>query len=256
MNTPPPTVLVFAGNDPSGGAGLCADIQALTHAGCHTLPVVTCTTVQNTMNVLEKNPLTGRQIIAQAEAVLDDIPVTVCKIGLLGSVDIVLAVRDILLKYPHLTVVLDPILAAGGGHSFATGQIRDAMVEYLLPLTDIATPNSQEVRALAGVDSLQEAALNLLSIGCRYVCVTGTHEESVDVQNILFDHSGQLQAWQWPRLVGSYHGSGCTFASSLAGFLAQGQEIITAVYQAQSYTWHSLQRGYSLGKGQLLPRRL
>jgi len=253
---PPPTVLVFAGNDPSGGAGLCADIQALASMNCHAAPVVTCLTIQDTRNVLESMPLSGAKVRAQAEAVLVDMPIAVCKIGLLGSVDIVEAVALVLLKYPQIPVVLDPVLAAGGGQSLMQGNVCSAIIEQLLPLTQIITPNSQEARTLSQETQLEAAANQLMNYGCQYVCITGTHEDTPSVVNTLYHQGQRLKSWRWPRLPDSYHGSGCTFASSLAGQLAQGIDILTATEQAQQYTFRSLQRGYRPSQGQALPNRL
>lgn len=256
-HTQPPIVLVFAGNDPSGGAGLCADIQTLASQGCHTAPVVTSITTQDTCNVFESIPLSGAQVAAQAEVVLADMPIAACKIGLIGSTEIVEAIQSILLKYPHIPVILDPILAAGGGQLLAGLSVREAMIKKLLPIIKIITPNSQEVRALTGVtQSLDKAAAQLMNAGCQYVCITGTHENTPTVINTLYGHGQRIKSWIWPRLPQSYHGSGCTFASSLAGLLAQGKEVIVAVSEAQHYTWTSLQRGYRPGRGQALPNRL
>ncbi len=255
--THPPIVLVFAGNDPSGGAGLCADIQALASQGCHAAPVVTCITTQDTRNVLESLPLSGALVAAQAEAVLADIRVAACKIGLLGSVEIVEAVQQVLLKYPHLPVILDPVLVAGGGKSFSNGNVCETIIKKLLPLTQIITPNSLEARTLTGTtQSLDAAAAQLIDYGCQYVCITGTHEDTPTVENTLYCHEKRVKSWTWTRLPHSYHGSGCTFAASLAGLLAQGKDMLTAVYEAQHYTWTTLQRGYQPGHGQALPNRL
>jgi hydroxymethylpyrimidine/phosphomethylpyrimidine kinase len=254
--TRPPIVLVFAGNDPTGGAGLCADIQALASQGCHAAPVVTCITVQNTHNVMQNLPLPGIQVAAQAEAILADMPIAACKIGLLGSVEIIAAVQQILLQHPQLPVILDPILAAGGGYALATSDIRQAMIEKLLPLTQILTPNSQEARALTNhPDSLDTAAIQLMALGCRFICITGTHENTTQVTNTLYGNGRKLKSWNWNRLPHEYHGSGCTLAASLAGLMAQGKDVETAVAEAQTYTWQSLHNGYQPGLGQWLPNR-
>ncbi|MEK8017594.1 MAG: hydroxymethylpyrimidine/phosphomethylpyrimidine kinase [Candidatus Parabeggiatoa sp.] len=253
---PPPTVLVFAGNDPSGGAGLCADIQALASMNCHAAPVVTCLTIQDTRNVLESMPLSGAKVRAQAEAVLADMPIAAIKIGLLGNVEIVEAVAQVLLKYPQIPVVLDPVLAAGGGQSLMQGNVCSAIRAQLLPLIQIITPNSQEARTLSQETQLEAAAAQLMNFGCQYVCITGTHEDTPRVVNTLYHQGQQLQSWTCPRLPDSYHGSGCTFASSLAGQLAQGIDILTATEKAQQYTFHSLQRGYRPSQGQALPNRV
>ncbi len=253
----PPIVLVFAGNDPSGGAGLCADIQALASQGCHAAPVVTCITTQDTRKVFENIPLSGEKVAAQAEAVLNDMPIAACKIGLLGNVEIVEAVEQVLLKFPRMPVILDPVLSAGSGESLTEDKVSDAIVNKLLPLTEIITPNSLEVRALTNVTgSLDAAAAKLMDYGCQFVCITGTHEDTLLVENILYGQGQRLKSWTWSRLPHSYHGSGCTFSASLAGLLAHNQEMSTAVYKAQQYTWTSLQRGYLPGQGQALPNRL
>lgn len=248
----PPTVLVIAGNDPSGGAGLCADIQTLAQHGCHTAPVVTCITTQNTSKVLASLPLAGDLVASQADTILQDMPIVACKIGLLGNVEIVEAVQSVLINYPNLPVILDPVLSSGNGQSLTQKNICAAIIAKILPLTTIITPNSLEARTLTGKDELEVAAQKLIEYGCKDVCITGTHEATAMVINTLYGK----QSWTWKRLPHSYHGSGCTFASSLAGYIAQGNDIITAVSKAQDYTWNSLNNGYKPGGGQHLPLRV
>jgi len=250
-------VLIFAGNDPSGGAGLCADIQALAYTNCHAAPVITCTTVQNSRQVFDIKPFSGKYVTAQAQAVLSDMPIDAFKIGLLGSVEIIESIAEILKKYPKIPLIFDPILAAGSGRTFANNEIKNAMIRYLLPLTYILTPNSQEARNLTNKNNeLEESALQLMDWGCQYVCVTGTHENTTKVTNTLYGQGKFLKSWYWQRLPYNYHGSGCTFASHLAGKIAQGIDIIEAVYAAQQYTWQSLKQGFYLGQGQAFPNRL
>ncbi|MBE9562403.1 MAG: bifunctional hydroxymethylpyrimidine kinase/phosphomethylpyrimidine kinase [Proteobacteria bacterium] len=248
----PPTVLVIAGNDPSGGAGLCADIQTLTQHGCHTAPVVTCITTQNTSKVLASLPLAGDLVANQAKAVLQDMTVAVCKIGLLGNIEIVEAVQSILQNYPNLPIILDPVLASGNGQSLTQKNISNAIISKILPLITVITPNSLEARILTNENKLETAAQKLIDYGCKYVCITGTHEKTDMVINTLYGE----KSWTWTRLPHNYHGSGCTFASSLAGNIAQGEDITTAVYKAQNYTWNSLYHGYKPGHGQHLPMRV
>jgi len=253
----PPIVLVIAGNDPTGGAGICADIQTLAQQGCHAAPVITCVTVQDTHNVHAKNPLSGKLIREQALSVLADMPIAACKIGLLGSVEIIEAVAEILQAYPEMPVILDPVLAAGGGNNLSNAAILDAMRELLLPRTFLLTPNSQEARTLTAPElNLEQAANELLNRGCKHVCITGTHENTAQVVNTLYSPNVTPQAWTWERLPHSYHGSGCTFASSAAAGIAKGLEITAAVYAAQVYTWQSLQQGFIATTGQALPLRV
>jgi hydroxymethylpyrimidine/phosphomethylpyrimidine kinase len=251
------TVLTIAGNDPSGGAGITADIEAIISQGCFVLPVITCVTVQDTCNVLSINPLAPELVIEQARAVLEDLSINAIKIGLLGSEEIVEAVHEILADYPDIPVVLDPILTAGGGQGLASDNLIEAMKELLLPYTNVLTPNTLEALQLVpGADGVHAAALALQEMGCEYVLVTGTHDATPAVINRLYGQQQELKKFQWQRLPNTFHGSGCTLSAALAGLLAQGLDIFEAVEQAQDYTWRSLQAGGRLGMGQHHPNRL
>jgi hydroxymethylpyrimidine/phosphomethylpyrimidine kinase len=250
-------VLIIAGNDPTGGAGITADIESIISQGCFAFPVITCVTVQDTCDVVSINPLDSELILEQARTVLEDLSVQAIKIGLLGSEENVEAVHELLADYPDIKVVLDPILASGGGQPLASEGIIDAIKELLLPYTTVLTPNTVEALQLfPEADSIQAAALALQELGCEYVLVTGTHENSPNVINRLYGKQQELQKYNWERLPNIYHGSGCTLSSSLAGLLAQGVDILEAVEQAQQFTWHSLKYGGRLGMGQYHPNRL
>jgi hydroxymethylpyrimidine/phosphomethylpyrimidine kinase len=253
----PPVVLVFAGHDPSGGAGIQADIEALASQGCHAATVITALTVQDTRDVQDFRPLDAVELIAQARAVLEDMPVATFKLGMLGSVENIEAIHTILNDYPEIPVVFDPVLASGGGTGLGGPELIQAMQVLLLPMTTVLTPNSPEARALArGADTLDACALSLLDAGTDYVLVTGTHEDSRHVDNRLHHEDRLLETFTWERLPGSYHGSGCTLASSLAGLLARGLDPFAAAHEAQDYTWNALRQGYRPGLGQQLPNRL
>jgi hydroxymethylpyrimidine/phosphomethylpyrimidine kinase len=259
MNPAPrkiPVVLAFAGHDPSGGAGVQADIEALASQGCHAATVITALTVQDTEDVAGFMAVEATQIIAQARAVLEDIPVAAIKIGMLGSIENAEAVHSILTDYPEIPVVFDPVLASGRGTDLGGSELIEVVQALLLPVTTILTPNSPEARALApGADTLDACALALLDHGIDYVLVTGSHEHTTHVINRLYGDQRLLETFTWERLPHSYHGSGCTLAASLAGLLAQGLEPFTAFHEAQDYTWNSLRHGYRPGLGQHLPHR-
>jgi hydroxymethylpyrimidine/phosphomethylpyrimidine kinase len=184
-------------------------------------------------------------------------PVDAIKIGMLASHEIVEAVHSILVDYPDIPVILDPVMASGGGNTLMEDEMQDALLTLLLPQTTILTPNSLEARRLApDSDTLDACAMSLLDHGCRYVLITGTHENTQQVHNTLYGNNRKLETYSWDRLEGSYHGSGCTLASAIAALIAQGQEPLTALFEAQNFTWQSLQHGYQLGMGQKLPNRL
>lgn len=252
-----PVVMVFSGNDPSGGAGIQADIEALISHGCHTAPVVTALTIQDTQDVIGYTPLDGGLIVEQARAVLEDMPVSAFKLGLLPSSEAVEAVHSILSDYQDIPVVMDPVIASGSGTTIADDDAIDAMVELLLPQATVLTPNSREARLLAPqADSLDACAMALLERGTEFVLITGTHENTPNVVNTLYANNRVMDSFTWERLEGSFHGSGCTLASSISGLLAQGLEPFTAIHEAQEYTWQALAEGYRIGMGQRIPNRL
>ena len=272
----PPLVLVFAASDPSSGAGIQADILTLASLGCHPLTAVTAVTVQDTVGVESIHPVEPEVLERQARAVLEDMPVAAFKIGVLGSVENVVAVAEIVSDYPDIPLVFDPVLASGRGDSLSGEAMISAMRELLLPQTTILTPNAPEARRLAeqheedegGVDegegaegdagepSTDECARRLVEMGAQYVLVTGTHEATPQVVNVLYGQEGYLRRDRWDRLPGSYHGSGCTLASAITACLASGASVEDAVREAQEYTWQSLAAGFRPGMGQFIPDRL
>jgi len=247
--------LAIGGHDPCGGAGIQADIEAIGALGGHAASVITCLTVQDTCNVQQLIPIDPKVVIAQAEAVLADLPVNAIKIGLIGDAAVAHALAQLLIRHPTIPVVLDPVLAAGGGTPLASEKLRQTMLQELLPLTYLLTPNSHEARTLAGTANLSDCAEILLQQGCQHLLITGTHEESNEVINNLYSPEGLIEHWQWPRLPDEYHGSGCTLAAAIAALLAQGQNLIEALSQAQNFAWQSLAHAQKLGRGQALPDR-
>ncbi len=251
-----PVVLVFAGLDPCGGAGIQADIEAIAAQGCHAASIVTCLTVQDTRNLYRSSPVNADLVRHQAQILCADVPIAAIKLGLLGSIAMVETVSAFLHEHKsHIPVICDPVLAAGGGQELATAHLLEVMREILLPQVSLLTPNSLEARRLAGCENLAEAAHKLCEFGCQQVLITGTHESSERVEHRCYNADGCFDVQSWERLPGEYHGSGCTLAASLAAQLAQGKPLVEALTQAQSYTWHTLQAAFQIGQGQAIPRR-
>ena len=257
----PAIVLVFAGTDPSGGAGLQADIMTLASMGCHPLSVITAATIQDTMGVEDIMPLDAEWVADQARCVLEDMPVAAFKIGLIGSVENIAAIAEIVSDYPEIPLILDPVLASGRGDEMVTDEMIAALLELLIPQSTIITPNSVEARRLAQNEGeedldLAECARRLLATGCEYVLITGTHENTPQVVNTLYSQDGVVRTDTWDRLAASYHGSGCTLASAIAATVANGLDIGDAVRDAQEYTWQTLKAAFRPGMGQYIPDRL
>jgi hydroxymethylpyrimidine/phosphomethylpyrimidine kinase len=257
----PPLVLTFAASDPSGGAGIQADLLTLASMGCHPLSVITAITVQDSAGVEGMLAIDADWVADQARCLLEDMPVDAFKIGVLGSVENIAAIAEIVSDYPDVPLILDPVLASGRGDELANDDMTHALRELLLPQTTILTPNSLEVRRLAEAEededlTLEQCAARLIETGCEFVLITGTHENTPQVVNTLYSKSGVVRSDTWPRLPGSFHGSGCTLASAIAAMLANGLDLPEAVREAQDYTWQTLKKAYRPGMGQLLPDRL
>lgn len=256
MTETPPLVLVFAGSDPTGGAGIQADIETIASLGCRAAPVITAVTAQDTHGVKEFTALDPALVIAQARAVLADMPVAAFKIGMIGSAVNASAIASIVRDYLDIPLVIDPVLASGRGDALADEPLADAFRTLLLPQATLTTPNSIEARRLASAaDTLDACAQELLAGGCEYVLITGTHEMTPAVENRLYGNLRLLESFTWERLPGEFHGSGCTLASACAATLAHGFEIVNAVHEAQEFTWNSLKHGLRVGKGQSVPDR-
>ncbi|MFC0251372.1 bifunctional hydroxymethylpyrimidine kinase/phosphomethylpyrimidine kinase [Massilia consociata] len=241
-----PTVLVFAGLDPSGGAGLAADITAIGALGAHALPVATALTVQDNNRVHAVQPVDAAFVIRQADALVDTCRIDAVKIGIPGSADNAAAIARLLRRLraanPGLPVVLDPVLASGNGDALGRGNATDALAE-LLPLATIVVPNLPEAQALG-------------RLPCAHVLVTGGHGEEDIITNRWLRDGVEARAWRLPRLPHTYHGSGCTLAAAIAARLALGDAVEAALDQAQAYCHQTLAHAFRIAPGQRIPRRI
>jgi hydroxymethylpyrimidine/phosphomethylpyrimidine kinase len=244
----PPLALTFAASDPTGGAGLQADLLTLAALGCHPLSVVTGVTVQDTSGVEHLEAVDAALVARQAERVLAETRVAAFKVGVVGSAANARAIAAITAARAEVPLVLDPVLASGRGDPLAGDAVVQALLEFLVPRASVITPNTLEEARLGG-------AKRLLERGCRYVLVTGTHDSTAEVVNRLYDRGGLVREDRWQRLPGSYHGSGCTLASAIAALLAKGRPVPDAVREAQEFTWRSLAAAFRTGAGQALPNR-
>lgn len=251
-----PIVMAMSGADPTGGAGIQADIETIASLGCHAAPIITSITAQDTTNVVETSQISEGMIVEQARIVFEDMNIAAIKIGLINSEKTARAIHTLLIDYPDIPVVLDPIIVAGGGKVLANDSTVMAILSLLVPLATVVTPNSHEAKKLAPeADTLDACAMAILGRGAHYVLVTGSHENTQEICNILYGNNRKLDTRTWPRLPDQYHGSGCTLASSITAYLAHGQDVVSASHQAQDYTWKCLQTARQLGQGQKIPNR-
>lgn len=253
-----PCVLVFAGHDPSGGAGIQADIEAIAAQGAHALPVITALTVQDNDHVYAVHAVDAQIILQQAMTLVAKIPIAAIKIGIVAhgknAAAIANFIQKLQMQQPGLPVVLDPVLGSGQGDALALDDAV-ASLQPLLKVATLITPNLPEAKRLAPTaqDAMAQAQA-LLIHRCKDVLIKGGHGSDEQVCNLWFGANGQ-RYWKWPRLPGEFHGSGCTLAAAIAGQLAMGKDMPASLQLAQDFSQRSLQQAYSIAKGQLIPQR-
>ena len=257
----PPKVMTFSATDPTGGAGLQADVLTIASLGCHPISIATGVTVQDTIGVNKLIPIDSDMVNNQARLILEDMEVEIFKLGLLGSKENITTIAEIILDYPEIPLIIDPVLASGRGDEFSDIEARNMMMELLFPESLLITPNSLEARQLVSNEdepsdlSIEVCARRLKEMGCENILITGTHENTENVINTLYSSSNQITPYHWDRLPGSYHGSGCTLTSAISAYYALGLSIEEAVEEAQHFTWQALKNGFKPGMGQLIPNR-
>ncbi|WP_050467278.1 bifunctional hydroxymethylpyrimidine kinase/phosphomethylpyrimidine kinase [Herbaspirillum chlorophenolicum] len=259
----PPCVLVFSGSDPSGGAGMQADIPAISALGCHPLSVPTALTVQDNVSVFAVHALDPELVRHQAQVLIDRFDIAAVKLGIAGSREnaetIAALIGQLRAKNPALPVVLDPVLANGKGDNLSKDDAA-RVIEPLYALATVITPNLNEAQRLCGdVPALQQAR-ELMRRGCQHVLLKGGHgAQQEDVVNRWYagqPDAGESANWRWTRLPDEFHGSGCTLAAALSACLARGLAMREAIDLAQRYTQHALSTSYAIAAGQRIPNRI
>ena len=252
-----PTVLCFSGLDPSGGAGLQADIEAIGQSGAHAAIACTALTIQNSQQVFGFEATSKDLLLAQANAVVNDLPIKCVKSGMLGTTANIAALAEFLTAHPNYLYVLDPVLVANSGGSLGDqATLVKAFVE-LIPLATLITPNTVELKALTGLDDLENATQKLFEMGAKAVLVKGGHENTPQyIRNVLYVQGNMIAESHCPRLDGQYHGSGCSLASFIAGRLALGDSLKIAVQHAETWLLGVLKNAESpVANGQKIPKR-
>jgi hydroxymethylpyrimidine/phosphomethylpyrimidine kinase len=252
-----PVVMSLSSHDPTGSAGIQADIETTASLGCHCTPVITALTAKDTQALKDVSPAETGLLIEQARAILEDMPVRAIKLGLMGSVENVEAVHTILRDYPHIPVVLDPVTVEFNNELFNAGSVISASQALLLPLTTITTPDLMEAHDLARqADTVDACAQEILETGCQYVLVTGSVRTTDYYENTLYGESRLIRHYKWPRIRTISHGCGATLAASIASYLAHGLRLEDAVEQGQHFTWQALAASRRLGMGCRIPNRM
>lgn len=254
-----PSVLVFAGLDPSGGAGISADIQAITAMGAHALPVITALTVQDNDRVFAVNPTDAPILQHQAEVLISKIPISAIKIGIVASRAnaqvIAKIIRQLREAQPDMPVVLDTVLASGNGYALSEDDPAQS-IQLLAPLATVIAPNLPEAARLCPqAQNIEAQAQDLLQQGAENVLIKGGHSNDPETIENRWFSANRTHTWAFPRLAGAFHGTGCTLASAIAGQLAIGTPMHSALDTAQHYVSDTLEKAYAIASGQKMPQR-
>ena len=246
------TVLLFSGLDPTGGAGISADIETINQFGISALPIVTTLTAQNTQEVKLIEVTSQKLIETQFKLLSEDIPFRTVKIGLLGSLDQIKTITRLLKEKSDLTIIHDPIISSGNEEKLLDDAAIDYMRNELIPMTTILTPNLNELSRLApGLDEQSAIA----SLNCPWILVTTTDSSEVDIEHRLYHNSKLVEKFSYIKLPDKYHGSGCTLSSAISALIASDVAVNIACRMALDYTYQTLLNAKSLGKMQYHPNR-
>ncbi len=249
----PPIALTIAGSDSGGGAGIQADLKTFHARGVHGLSVIAAITSQNTRGVTAVHTVPLKHIRSQIAAVFDDFPIGAVKTGMLGSAAVTRLVAKEMAARKPAWLVVDPVMIATSGARLLDTDAVQAMVEALIPLADVLTPNLPEAEALLGrklrtTEDYHNAGEALLALGARTVLLKGGHSDELEVVDRYYDGRGVMEL-RHPRMPIEGHGTGCTLASAMAAELAKGHAPRSAVRRAVAYVHRALARSYRPGGG-------
>jgi hydroxymethylpyrimidine/phosphomethylpyrimidine kinase len=253
-------ILIVAGSDSGGGAGIQADIKTVTALGGYAMTAITALTAQDTRRVYAVQRMSPEFVTQQMRLAIDDIGVDAIKLGMLGDAATVNAVADVLETVRHVPIIIDPVMLAKGGDTLLTEDGVEVLKRRLLPLAAVVTPNIPEAEIMGGMhipdaEAMQHATEMMLTLGVRAVLLKGGHHDRGDsVVDLLATESGGLREFRMPRIATRHtHGTGCTLASAIATGMGQGLDLVDATTRARMYVQRAIESapGFGLGHGPL-----
>lgn len=252
-----PTVLTIAGTDPTGGAGIQADLKTFSALGCYGMSVITALVAQNTCGVRAIHSVPPDFVLAQLQAVMEDVLPDAIKIGMVHSLELVNVIAKVLKQYPQIPVVFDPVMIATSGDRLIEERTIEAIVTQLFPLSALITPNMDEASLLAGmpvktVEDMKVSSEKIMDMGTNALLLKGGHLESAQLTSLLIEKKGLIKALYSDKIeTKNMHGSGCTLSSAIAAYLARGFALAEAVSKAQDYVHGAIYNAADvvIGKG-------
>ena len=251
----PARLLIVAGSDSGGGAGIQADIKTASALGVYAMTAVTAITVQNTLGVTDVHPIPPAIVQAQMEACLEDIGADAIKLGMLHSSELIATVARVLAKYPAIPVIADPVMVAKGGSALLEESAVSTLTELILPRALVITPNTEEASVILGEKvphalGMVAAAARLAEVAGTNVVLKGGHLTGAGVTNYLHTADGALSSFVTPRIdTRNTHGTGCTLASAIASGIAAGLPLADAVAHACRFVYEAIASAPALGSG-------
>lgn len=254
--------MTFGVTDPVGAIGIQADLASFAAMGCHGLSVITSILIGDTTRIEDMQIIDADWVADQARVVLEDMPVAAIKVGVVGSIENVSVIAEIVSDYPDIPLILDPFSTAMPDQGLDSEDLLIAMRELLIPQTTVLLVSAVELARLAETwrepsteDTMTLDAMRIIDLGCEYLFVTGTPSDIHEVANTLFNESGVVQQDSWQRQSGSFSGAGTTLSATIAAMLANGLDVPEAVFEAQEFTFAAIAHAQRLGMGKLIPDR-
>ncbi|NAW50280.1 bifunctional hydroxymethylpyrimidine kinase/phosphomethylpyrimidine kinase [Elizabethkingia argentiflava] len=252
-----PSILSIAGFDGSGGAGIQADIKTISALGCFATSVLTALPVQNTQGVRKVYPISEEAVAEQIETLLDDIFPQAIKIGMVHTPRIVEVIAQTLAKYKKVPLIFDPVMVATSGHMLIKEDTLVSIVQYLLPLADLITPNLDEAEVLTGmkIKSIEDMRVGgelIAKQGCKNILLKGGHLEGPRITSLFFEEGGKVYTFETEKFqTNNTHGSGCTLSAAIAAYVGQGKSLLEAVDRGQKYVFEAIRecKEMLIGKG-------
>jgi hydroxymethylpyrimidine/phosphomethylpyrimidine kinase len=252
--TRPPIALTIAGSDSSGGAGIQADLKTFQALGVFGMSAITAVTVQNTQKVYAVQEISPQIVYDQIVCLFDDTPIDAVKIGMVAGVGLIEAIAEALAQVRCPVVVLDPVMVSKSGYALLAPEARHALISRLFPLATVVTPNIPEAEVLVGGTiqneaQMRAAARRIAAMGVSRVVVKGGHLVTDAALDVVFDHGRLLDLTHARIATRNTHGTGCTFSSAIAAFMARGFDFVIAVQRAKAYVSGAIANALPIGKG-------
>lgn len=253
METKQPVLLTINSHDPSGGAGVVADVETANSLGCHCVSAITALNVRDTQNLKDRQSTSASLLIEQVRVALEDSVVTAIKIGDVATIAQAEVIHTILGEYRDIPVVLDPVLH----HGAEDGDVNAAVRLLLFPRASVSILSTEHVGKLSTCgDSISASVQELLEFGCDQILVTVTGNEQNKISNRLYSTRGIDKEYSWEALTNTFHGAGSTLSAAVTAYLAHGFDLLESLQQGQQFAWHAMSQARRVGMGGLIPDRL